>query len=96
MIGVFPGPASRFVHLCIFGCTLSFFWGVEIQAAKIKTDSSVLVMLLMSSTLFSRGFSSMCELTNFLNLSQFVLFDVILEGLSFVSGRWCRLKSTGQ
>jgi len=27
---------------------------------------------------------------------QFVLFDVILEGLSLVSGRWCRLRSTGE
>jgi len=39
----------------------------------------------MSSTLFSPGLSSMCELTNFLNLSQFVLLDVILEELSLVS-----------
>jgi len=52
------------------------------------------VVRFMSSTLFSRGFSSMCELTNFLNLTQFVLFDVVLEGLSLISVCLCRLRST--
>jgi len=36
----------------------------------------------------------MCQLTNFLN--HFVLFRVILEVLSLVSGCWCRLRSAGE
>lgn len=52
--------------------------------------------LFMSSTFFSLTHGLICDLTNFLNLSQIVLLDVILEGLSLVSDRWCKRRNRGE
>jgi len=91
----------RFSRTSCSICRLVFFWlrcvfvdwGVETRAAETRT---VLTKLSMLASSLRWGLSSMCELTYFLYLTQFLFCDVNLNDCSKVPGCRSRIHRTGK